>query len=211
MKVDHLRENYDRSVWNMNEMLSNPIKQFEAWMKIAIEKKIPEPNAMVLSTVKSNLQPVSRVVLLKKIDNGFVFFTNYDSHKGKEMAQNPFVSLNFNWLSLQQQIRIEGKVEKIIEQESIDYYITRPRGSQIGAWVSPQSQKIENREELKLIQEGIESRFKDVDPLPKPNNWGGFRVVPQKIEFWQGQPSRLHDRVVYQLEEGKWSQIRLAP
>lgn len=204
------RIQYDRGILSENHLLENPLDQFEAWMKEAIAAGVAEPNAMDLSTVNDG-RPSSRIVLLKGVDKrGFIFYTNYDSRKGKEMAVSPFVSLNFFWTLQARQVRIEGRAEKVSPEESDTYFASRPRESQIGAWASSQSSVIKNREmiEEKIAQMEKEYQGKDI---PRPAHWGGYIVIPDRIEFWQGRPNRLHDRFLYEESPTGWMVFRLAP
>jgi pyridoxamine 5'-phosphate oxidase len=170
-----------------------------------------ETNAMTLATVNNENKPAARIVLLKGVDHGFLFFTNYESDKGEELARHPYAALTFFWPELERQVRVEGRVEKISEAESDEYFFSRPLGSQIGAWTSPQSHVIQDREFLERRQEEIEEKFKS-EKMTRPQHWGGYRVIPQSVEFWQGRPSRLHDRLKYELDEtGNWQISRLAP
>ncbi|MDX1352376.1 MAG: pyridoxamine 5'-phosphate oxidase [Thiomicrorhabdus sp.] len=206
-----MRQSYQKGGLNENEVCSNPIEQFNQWFEEAKTADLTEPNAMVLATVSPELQPTTRTVLLKYFDNtGFVFFTNYTSEKSKHIEQNPNVSLQFLWLDLERQVRIEGRAEKISTAESIKYFSRRPKGSQIGAWVSHQSEIISSKSLLKAQYEKLITKFKDSN-VPFPDFWGGYRVVPNKIEFWQGGENRLHDRIVYQKSNQAWSISRLAP
>ena len=207
------REKYLKSELLESSALENPIEMFQRWMIDAINDHVLEPNAMILATVDLFGAPEVRTVLLKEIvDGSFVFYTNYASHKAQQIAANPLVSLLFLWKQSERQIRVSGYAEKVSSAKSTDYFQKRPRGSQIGAWVSPQSQEIENREVLNLRQLEVEERFKDADTLTRPEFWGGYRVVPSKIEFWQGRDNRLHDRLLYELQEDKsWTIKRLAP
>lgn len=191
---------------------SDPIKQFDKWWQQAIESNIDEVNAMTLATVNKEGCPSARIVLLKEYDEkGFVFFTNYQSAKGDNIHNNHNVALVFFWKELERQIRIEGVAQKIHEQQSDDYFNSRPTESKIGAWASPQSQKIESRELLENNFRKTEMDFKD-QAIMRPPHWGGYLVVPNKIEFWQGRPGRLHDRIAYSKDgEGNWSFVRLAP
>ena len=211
--LQDLRENYDLSTLMKKDLKDNPIDQFNVWMKYAIEQEITEPNAMTLATVDANGRPSARIVLLKEVtEKGFIFYTNYGSHKAKQMQQNPNVALVFNWLDLHKQIRIEGKVVKISPEKSADYFKSRPKDSQIGAWTSPQSTVISSRTELEDKKRELEEQYSDTEQLPLPSNWGGYLVEPVLIEFWQGRPSRLHDRFRFKLQEdGNWEIDRLAP
>lgn len=209
----HLREDYSSLKLEEQEMDPNPIQQFQNWFEEAIEAKVPEPNAMTLATVKPDGKPAARIVLLKGFDeNGFVFFTNYNSDKGLELAHCPYAALSFWWIEQQRQIRIEGKVEKISAGDSTNYFQSRPRGSQIGAWASPQSQSIENRAVLEKNVADWEKEFKGKEKLPRPTHWGGYCLKPSSLEFWQGQQNRLHDRIKYIIQkDNSWKWVRLAP
>jgi pyridoxamine 5'-phosphate oxidase len=190
---------------------ADPIQQFQQWYEAAIGTGIPEPNAMSLATVAADGQPSLRTVLLKLYDaRGFVFFTNYESRKATEMAGNPRVACLFPWVALARQVNIVGQVEKISTAESLRYFATRPRGSQIGAWASHQSQVITSRSLLEMKVEEMRRHFADGE-IPLPGFWGGYRVVPQSIEFWQGRESRLHDRFRYSRQGEGWALVRLAP
>jgi len=212
-KLANLREDYSKKELDIADVLKNPLKQFENWIKEALQSEVPEPNAMTLSTVSSDGIPSARIVLLKKLnEKGFTFFTNYKSHKGKEMAKNKNVALTFVWLELERQVRIEGVVKKISRKSSEKYFQSRPKKSQMGAWVSSQSKVIKDRSVLEKSMKDLEERYKDEKVLPCPPNWGGYIVQPVKIEFWQGRSSRLHDRIGYKLsKKGKWKMERLAP
>ena len=208
--ISDLRENYTLKSLDNKDLDTNPMQQFKVWFDEAVASKLPEPNAMNLATVFEG-KPSARIVLLKDMkENGFIFFSNYDSNKGKEMEENPFVSLTFLWIGLERQVRIEGKVQKMPDSYSIPYFHSRPRTSQLGAWVSPQSQIIPNREFLEEAFLSVSARFEGQE-IPKPENWGGYLVVPEMIEFWQGRPSRLHDRLRYTRRNGIWEIERLAP
>lgn len=214
MKTLHqLREEYSSHTLDIADVSSNGIEQFNTWFQEALSAKLPEPNAMTLATCTSYGVPSARVVLLKEFDEkGFVFFTNYESRKGFEMTANPQAALVFLWLELQRQVRIEGRIEKISREESEEYFQSRPRGSQIGAWASAQSSGIPDRAFLENSFAACEENFKDTENIPTPPNWGGYRVIPKNIEFWQGRMSRLHDRLLYSLNEsGDWKIERLAP
>ena len=210
-KVAELRNNYQQPELDMSHLKENPIQQFEAWFEEALEAVQHEPNAMALATVSGG-RPDSRIVLLKGFDErGFVFYTNYNSKKGQDIAANPRVALTFWWPELARQVRIEGIADKLSVEESNAYYQTRDRESRLGAWASPQSQPISNREELEQQVKAVSERFADQAIIPCPPHWGGYLVQPERIEFWQGRPSRLHDRLVYEKVEGSWEIQRLAP
>ena len=205
-----LRNDYALKTLDEADVDRDPLKQFGVWMVEAIHAQVPEPTAMTLATVGADGRPAGRIVLLKGLDpKGFVFFTNYASRKGKDLAAHPFAALTFMWKELERQVRIEGAVEKVSADESSAYYITRPLGSRIGAWASPQSERIESRAWLEKRWEELGKQHGE-NP-PRPGHWGGYRVIPDHLEFWQGRRSRLHDRVAYQRTEGKWKIARLAP
>ncbi len=197
----------------MSELHENPITQFEQWLDQAINTDMPEPTAMNLSTYSKQDGLSSRMVLLKSVDQrGFVFYTNYDSRKAQDITDHPQVALCFWWGALERQVRIEGKAEKVSDQESDDYFHSRPRGSQIGAVASKQSAVMNTYKELRDQVEAVEKKYKDLVVIPRPGYWGGYRVVPTAIEFWQGRPSRLHDRLKYNREaNGDWTIERLSP
>lgn len=206
-----IRKQYEYAALTENDVHSNPHIQFNLWLNEAIESGESEPTAMVLSTVDSNLQPHSRVVLLKEFkDDGFVFYTNYQGNKSLQLESNPRVSLLFLWKSLERQVRINGKAEKISEEESTAYFKSRPIDSQLGAWTSPQSLIIPNYEFLEQRFENFKNQFGD--DIPKPPHWGGFLIRPESFEFWQGRPNRLHDRLFYTHDDhAVWKMVRLAP
>jgi pyridoxamine 5'-phosphate oxidase len=215
MSIADLRKDYKLASLTEADVDSDPFKQFGKWLSEAIAAEIPEPTAMSLATASGTThepaRPSSRIVLLKGFNvNGFVFFTNYNSRKGAELAGNPFASLLFHWVELERQVRIEGRVEKVSAQESDAYFLSRPLGSRLGAWASPQSQVIPAREWLEGKLAAVASQYQD-NP-PRPAHWGGYCVVPEKLEFWQGRSSRLHDRLHYRLVSDKrWLIERLAP
>lgn len=207
----HLREDYQRHALLESEVDADPFRQFEAWFQQAIDTGRPDPNAMTLATCGADLRPSSRVVLLKAFSPaGFDFYTNYVSRKGEQIASNPQVALSFYWPELERQVRIEGRAEKVSAAESDAYFASRPAGSRLGAHASQQSSVIPDRAHLENELERLKAQYGD-DEIPRPAHWGGYRVVPDRIEFWQGRPSRLHDRLVYRLENSKWLLERLAP
>ena len=207
-----LRKEYTQRSLDRSEVLPDPIPQFERWFAEAEAAQVPEPNAMHLATVSPDGQPSSRIVLLKGVeDNHFVFYSNYASRKGQNMSHQPRVSLTFFWPELERQVRIEGQVTQISDERSTAYFHSRPRGSQLGAWVSPQSEVIADRAVLTQRQRELEAKFADQE-IPRPDHWGGYAVQPYTVEFWQGRPSRLHDRLRYQRQpDNSWVIERLAP
>lgn len=209
--IQNLRQDYRAAELTQKEVNKNPIKQFEKWFSDALEAQLYEPNVMTLATVDKSGKPNARIVLLKGFDElGFSFYTNYLSTKGKELKKNPYACLVFFWADLERQIRIEGKVEKLDKETSEAYFHSRPQGSQIGAIASPQSQIISDRTSLEKKVDELTSTYKD-KTIPKPAHWGGYIVKPIAIEFWQGRTNRLHDRIKYDLIDGKWQINRLAP
>ena len=210
-QVADLRKSYERAELNESASHADPLKQFEQWLGEAIDAQVPEPNAMTLATVASDLRPSTRVVLIKAWDErGIVWFTNYDSRKGREIAGNPFAALQFHWVELERVVRIEGLVEKVSDEQSDAYFQSRPLDSRIGAWASPQSQVIPGRGVLVANAARFGAKFM-MQP-PRPPHWGGYRLVPDRFEFWQGRRSRLHDRLRYLREDGgTWLRERLAP
>jgi pyridoxamine 5'-phosphate oxidase len=206
-----LRKNYSLGSLDEADLDRDPIRQFEKWFAQAIKAQLPEPNAMTLATVDSRGHPSARIVLVKGVDpRGFVFFTNYESRKGREIADNPRASLLFHWIELERQVRIEGRAEMTNAAESDAYYASRPLASRIGAWASAQSQEIESRAALEAREREIIAQYGEHPP--RPPHWGGYRVVPDTMEFWQGRPSRLHDRMRYTRDgSGAWRIARLSP
>ncbi|MGF6841588.1 pyridoxamine 5'-phosphate oxidase [Paraburkholderia youngii] len=212
ISLAELRKNYSLGSLDVADVNHDPFRQFDTWFQQAIDAKLPEPNAMTLATVDARGRPSARIVLIKGVDErGFVFFTNYESRKGRELSANPYASLLFHWIELERQVRIEGRVVKTSEADSDAYFASRPLGSRIGAWASNQSQVIESRSQLEVREREISLQYGE-NP-PRPPHWGGYRLVPDAIEFWQGRPSRLHDRLLYtRAEEGaNWLIARLSP
>lgn len=210
MTIAHLRNDYSQASLTETDTDPDPLNQFSKWFHEALSAEVPEANAMSVSTVGANGRPSSRILLIKDFGaNGFTWFTNYDSRKGLELQSHPFAALLFFWKELERQVRIEGRVEKLSAADSDAYFHSRPVGSRIGAHASAQSQPIANRNALEAKVKQAEAQFGE-NP-PRPENWGGFRLVPDTIEFWQGRPSRLHDRIVYTLANGAWVRTRLQP
>jgi len=208
--IAQLRKSYERAELDETASQADPLQQFEQWMAEAISAQVPEPNAMTLATVGPDLRPSTRVVLVKGFDaQGIVWYTNYDSRKGRQLAGNPFAALQFHWVELERVVRIEGRVEKVSDAESDAYFKSRPLDSRIGAWASPQSQVISGRSVLVANAAKYGAQFL-LQP-PRPPHWGGFRLVPDTWEFWQGRKSRLHDRLRYRMDQGQWQRERLAP
>lgn len=206
-----LRRTYVLGSLSETDVAPNPMSQFKRWFDEAVTAKLPEPNAMTLATVGADGQPSARIVLLKGIDDrGFTFFTNYESRKGLDLAANPRAALLFHWVQLERQVRVEGIVEKVADDESDAYFASRPLGSRVGAWASEQSREVPGRDVLE--QRELEYRSKFGDNPPRPPHWGGYRLVPTAMEFWQGRPSRLHDRIAYRVQPGgAWQIVRLSP
>ena len=210
MNIADLRKSYEKAELSEDASNAVPLKQFDRWLNEAIQSEVPEPNAMTLATVASNMRPSTRVVLIKGYDErGIVWYTNYASRKGKELAGNPFAALQFHWVELERVVRIEGRMEKVSDEESDTYFHSRPLDSRIGAWASPQSEVIDGRTVLVTNAAKYAAQFM-LNP-PRPPHWGGYRLVPDEWQFWQGRKSRLHDRLRYRFNEGDWVRERLAP
>jgi len=209
-KIADLRKSYERAELNESASQESPIDQFSAWFQQAVDAKVPEPNAMTLATVGADGRPSTRVVLVKGFDaDGVVWYTNFQSRKGRELAGNPFAALQFHWVELERVVRIEGKVQKVDDATADAYFASRPLDSRIGAWASPQSQVIPSRAVLVANAARYAAQFM-MSP-PRPPHWGGYRLVPDRWEFWQGRKSRLHDRLCYRHLDGHWLRERLAP
>ena len=208
--IADLRKSYEKAELNEEASQADPLKQFEQWLQQALAAQLPEPNAMTLATVGSDLRPSTRVVLIKGLDErGIVWYTNYHSRKGQALAGNPFAALQFHWVELERVVRIEGRVEKVSAEQSDAYFHSRPLDSRIGAWASPQSEVISGRSVLVANAAKYGAQFL-LQP-PRPPHWGGYRLVPDRWEFWQGRKSRLHDRLRYRQDSGVWVRERLAP
>jgi pyridoxamine 5'-phosphate oxidase len=209
--INTLRHDFSKQSLNENDVDKNPILQFEKWFKEAVEAKVNEPNAMTVCTATKDGKPSARILLIRNFDeNGFVFYTNYNSRKGLEIEENPYCSILFFWPELERQVRIEGVLQKQNKEESDIYFQTRPRTSKLGAWSSPQSKVIESRNVLDEAYQKNSEKFPG-DNVPRPEFWGGYLLKPNSIEFWQGRPSRLHDRIVYKKQNAEWEIMRLAP
>ncbi|EDX75283.1 pyridoxamine 5'-phosphate oxidase [Coleofasciculus chthonoplastes PCC 7420] len=210
--IADLRQEYSLQRLNKTDAHPNPFEQFTVWFDQAVAAKLPEPNAMTLATATPDGKPSARMVLLKGYDErGFVFYTNYKSHKGQQLLANPWGAIAFWWTQLERQVRIEGQIEQVSAEKSDAYFHSRPQDSQLGAWASEQSQVIDSREVLEQRLQQLKKEY-ETKTIPRPPHWGGFRLIPVAIEFWQGRPSRLHDRLLYQrTEEGSWMIQRLSP
>jgi pyridoxamine 5'-phosphate oxidase len=205
-----LRKSYERDALDEQASSADPLKQFEHWLQQALDAQLPEPNAMTLATVGEHGRPSTRVVLLKGFDaRGIVWYTNYQSRKGRELAAHPLAALQFHWVELERVVRIEGRAEQVEPELSDTYYASRPLDSRIGAWASPQSQVIASR--AVLVSNAAKFGLKYALHPPRPSHWGGYRLTPDTWEFWQGRKSRLHDRLRYRLQDGNWVRERLAP
>ena len=212
LSLPELRKEYTKETLDVSSIAKDPIRQFEKWFDEALRAEVLEPNAMTLSTVTESGRPSARIVLLKGLEQGkFLFYTNHQSQKGKELENNPAGALTFFWPELERQVRIEGISHRVDSTTSEKYFQSRPRGSQIGAWASPQSSVIGDRSLLEDRVTELEKKFKDQELIPKPHQWGGYAIDPFEIEFWQGRPSRLHDRIVFYKTEDTWTIRRLAP
>ncbi len=207
-----LRREYGDQGLDLPDLAAEPTEMFQRWFDQTVAAGVHEPNAMVVTTVSGQGRPSARMVLLKGLDeHGFVFYTNHESRKGQDLEANSAVSLLFPWHDLQRQVRIEGTASRVSREESEAYFRSRPRGSQLGAWASPQSQEVSSRAELDEQYAAVERRFADTDQVPLPPAWGGYRVRPEEVEFWQGRKGRMHDRLVYRRQADGWRTVRLAP
>ncbi len=209
----HARKSYERAILDEHGIDLDPFQQFTIWYDEAVAAGLPEPEAMTLSTATLEGQPSARIVLLRGYDErGFCFFSNYSSQKGQELAANPYAAVTFHWVELERQVRIAGRVEKVTEAESDAYFQSRPSQSRIGAWSSPQSNVISSRDALEELFKKYQEQYLDETAIPRPEHWGGYRVIPKRIEFWQGRPNRLHDRLRFiRIDQGPWTLQRLAP
>lgn len=211
-KLADIRKNYSKQALSEESVSQDPIDQFNIWLEEALQAEVEEPTAMVLSTVNGEGKPSARVVLLKDVSaEGLSFYTNYDSRKGRELHENPFAAATFFWPALERQVRVEGKVVKVAPEVSDAYFHSRPKGSQIGAWASPQSEVIQSREVIEEKDKALTAQYATNELIPRPPHWGGYQLQPERIEFWQGRPNRLHDRIVFKQQGENWLIRRLAP
>jgi len=211
MDLSDLRQSYTKGRFSEEDLADSPFDQFEHWFRQAVDSKLDEPNAMCLASADAEGRPSTRVVLLKDFSGkGLTFYTNYESRKARELDANPHASANFLWLPLQRQINVTGRVERVSKAESLKYFLSRPFGSRLGAWTSPQSKVISSRQILEMKLDQMKRKFADGE-VPLPDHWGGYRIVPETFEFWQGRPNRLHDRFLYTRTDGGWTVDRLAP
>jgi pyridoxamine 5'-phosphate oxidase len=211
MEIANIRKDYTSRTLEITSVNTDPIRQFKSWMDEVLKNKIDEPNAMMLATTGENMQPSARIVLLRDFsEDGFVFYTNYSSLKGSQIAENPRVALSFFWKELERQVRVEGSIERLSEKLSNKYFLARPFESRLSAAISPQSEVIPDREYLENLREKLREQYPNQD-LPKPKDWGGYLVKPKSIEFWQGRAGRLHDRILYRAKNNDWIIERLAP
>lgn len=210
MSIADLRKEYSHASLSENDVDPDPIMQFSRWFDEAIRAQVAEANAMSVATVAPSGRPSTRILLIKEFDErGFTWYTNYESRKGRELEQNPYAAMLFHWIALERQVRIEGKVERVTASESDEYFNSRPMRSRRGAIASEQSKPIADRETLEARYAQVKQQYGDLPP--RPPQWGGYRLVPDAIEFWQGRPSRLHDRILYTLVDGNWQRQRLQP
>lgn len=210
MDLSAIRQDYSKQELSPEHCLSDPLAQFELWLQAALNAQVLEPTAMHIATVDGDGRPSARIVLLKAVEQGrFVFYSNYLSRKGQQLSQNNAVALTFFWPELERQVRIEGDVSKVPDAVSDAYFASRPYASRLGAWASAQSEVIESK--TTLVKRAAEFALKYISDVPRPPHWGGYAVTPQRIEFWQGRPSRLHDRVLYELKQEQWQRSRLSP
>lgn len=209
--IRQLRNDFTKFTLDENTVADDPVKQFTVWFRQAVESKVHEPNAMVVSTCGNDMRPSGRIVLLRDFgSDGFSFFTNYTSRKAIQLRENPFASMTFYWPELERQVRIEGEISKVSDEKSDQYFASRPLGSKVGAHISPQSQPIDSRQTLETLHAELLDKLKD-DQIERPAFWGGYNLKPDYFEFWQGRASRLHDRVAYSLSGKDWSKQRIAP
>ena len=212
MDLSELRQSYSLGSFSEQDLLESPFEQYEKWFQQAMDAQLEEPNAMCLATVSEAGQPSTRIVLLKDFsEKGLTFFTNYESRKSREIESSGRAAANFLWLPLQRQVNVTGRVERISKADSLKYFLSRPFGSQLGAWTSPQSKVITSRSVLETKLDQMKRKFAE-GKVPLPDHWGGYRIVPDSFEFWQGRPNRLHDRFMYSRQgSGRWEVVRLAP